>query len=1068
MSDMWTTASEDVAAEEMARRVAAARVATVDVWPFLSRAENDTDYANRKAIVADRLDSAVAKMLPNDPVAFSIVRATLESTFDDDYRVVAQVRKVEALRAEARVLRRRASPTRTAGVVNGPLDRSLMWTLLLNKFPNSASGPLSDLTTRAVEGWQNDTTATDMAQWLDNWLLMDGNTYLGSLRTKAATYSDEDKAKIMGPKGTEITPEQAQQILTDAVNGGYNARVYGLAHNQIVSLSTPAALDAFSGSLELIWQSKAGVSDLVSRASNERRVTASDFPQRRVSAADFKTADLPQQNQTPAASDATPDQGSEPSQGAVQRRVDQDPDTGEFVGSEWAPKDGDPNTLVQTDATFNKNPRFKTQDAANAWAAETDIDDTDDSGDSGTDDPAAVKDTTKPDPAKSKVPEQFQKKTQSSVSRHPFDKTADLGTPEKCAFCDNPPTMWSQWLDSSGKRVLSTNYYCNDHSSSAQNWSGQQQSGSMSHPPTTSTRKIAETNPPYYIEQQGGKWVVVNDEGKVKGTFDTKDEARAQQSALYANVPGAAEKAKEDHGDPKPSVKSSKTAADYPGLVFNSADGEPDGRWEVIGPDGNAAGGYFQTRDDAEAFLTSLRTSATRKSAASQVVYQGTSADQVNDAGGPTAADLEPLIGKPLSIVFYNEYGVAADYESGQITAVRPQGNGDVEFDWDRGEGYAQPTNAIDVYKITQNEQATDPAQMSLFSSKDSAKTALVESPITSVADLKTGDKVWFSRSYMRTSVDGVVAKVDGDQVQIKGVPNHGTIAITQGELTSGAWNLRRRALVEATGNPYGDANPYMDPAPATAPTTAPVTNPLAGDLPTTTRPAQMPTTDLAPAQVPADMIPDLDPLTSSLIPVICRTDGQRFAVAASGLTESLRCACGSADLDLDESLSTEASAGSGPYCSDCFEQQFGYDPDMGDENSTFAPGTCANCGKEGIVFTPDDYLLKNSSKTADVVSDPPADLLGDVDAVQQNVTCSTCLTNHVVTATDPAQPMPACPNCGALTLSPAGATLASRKRAKVAEIMAGIRETNPGMDAREAMRMAKQTIQRFPQMIGN
>lgn len=83
--------------------------------------------------------------------------------------------------------------------------------------------------------------------------------------SRTAAYSDEDKRKIMGPKGHEMTQDQARQVLQAAVAGGYNARVYGLAHNQIVTLSTPDALDKFSGSLELVWQSKADVSDLVSK-----------------------------------------------------------------------------------------------------------------------------------------------------------------------------------------------------------------------------------------------------------------------------------------------------------------------------------------------------------------------------------------------------------------------------------------------------------------------------------------------------------------------------------------------------------------------------------------------------------------------------------------------------------------------------------------------------------------------------------------------------------------------------------------------------------------------------------
>jgi rubrerythrin len=58
----------------------------------------------------------------------------------------------------------------------------------------------------------------------------------------------------------------------------------------------------------------------------------------------------------------------------------------------------------------------------------------------------------------------------------------------------------------------------------------------------------ADNEAPYNIEQRGSKWVVVNTKGDVKGTFDSKDEARQQQKALYANVPGAREKAEKKSG----------------------------------------------------------------------------------------------------------------------------------------------------------------------------------------------------------------------------------------------------------------------------------------------------------------------------------------------------------------------------------------------------------------------------------------------------------------------------------------------------------------------------------------
>lgn len=77
-------------------------------------------------------------------------------------------------------------------------------------------------------------------------------------------------------------------------------------------------------------------------------------------------------------------------------------------------------------------------------------------------------------------------------------KTANLGTPEKCAFCDNAPTVWSQWLDSTGRQVLSTNYYCDDHEHARFNWGGQQEGGRMSSPP-----KNAAANGPVSIWGSG-------------------------------------------------------------------------------------------------------------------------------------------------------------------------------------------------------------------------------------------------------------------------------------------------------------------------------------------------------------------------------------------------------------------------------------------------------------------------------------------------------------------------------------------------------------------------------------
>lgn len=97
-----------------------------------------------------------------------------------------------------------------------------------------------------------------------------------------------------------------------------------------------------------------------------------------------------------------------------------------------------------------------------------------------------------------------------------------------------------------------------------------------------SFKRTAEEHGGYHLEQDGGRWKVVNHIGEVKSTFDSKDEALRYQRALMVNVPGAQESAEshEEHGDkPKHSSRSrrpfgSRTAADAP--PFQKQDGSTD------------------------------------------------------------------------------------------------------------------------------------------------------------------------------------------------------------------------------------------------------------------------------------------------------------------------------------------------------------------------------------------------------------------------------------------------------------------------------------------------------------
>jgi len=65
---------------------------------------------------------------------------------------------------------------------------------------------------------------------------------------------------------------------------------------------------------------------------------------------------------------------------------------------------------------------------------------------------------------------------------------------------------------------------------------------------------------PYRIQESGGGFDVVNDNGEVKGHHETRDQAREQQKALYVNVPEAQEQAKQD----EKSKSSRRKLADIP------------------------------------------------------------------------------------------------------------------------------------------------------------------------------------------------------------------------------------------------------------------------------------------------------------------------------------------------------------------------------------------------------------------------------------------------------------------------------------------------------------------------
>jgi hypothetical protein len=55
----------------------------------------------------------------------------------------------------------------------------------------------------------------------------------------------------------------------------------------------------------------------------------------------------------------------------------------------------------------------------------------------------------------------------------PFFQGVRVTDSPKCRFCDQPATIQAEWRDRSGLHLVGTHHFCDDHSDSARNWSGQ-------------------------------------------------------------------------------------------------------------------------------------------------------------------------------------------------------------------------------------------------------------------------------------------------------------------------------------------------------------------------------------------------------------------------------------------------------------------------------------------------------------------------------------------------------------------------------------------------------------------
>ncbi len=93
MTDLWTEVSRDDEAERTQRYLLAARVRTSHLVPLLAQATSAADYTNRLALVADRMESAVAEAVGEDYDYYGRTHAALLAELREDWELVRSAQK---------------------------------------------------------------------------------------------------------------------------------------------------------------------------------------------------------------------------------------------------------------------------------------------------------------------------------------------------------------------------------------------------------------------------------------------------------------------------------------------------------------------------------------------------------------------------------------------------------------------------------------------------------------------------------------------------------------------------------------------------------------------------------------------------------------------------------------------------------------------------------------------------------------------------------------------------------------------------------------------------------------
>lgn len=92
MTDLWTEAGRDAEADALETRLTTARLAAAGLWPFLASAETPVDFENRLALQEDKIAHVASVQAAGDPVLFGVVHSSLREQFAQDFMVLHTAR----------------------------------------------------------------------------------------------------------------------------------------------------------------------------------------------------------------------------------------------------------------------------------------------------------------------------------------------------------------------------------------------------------------------------------------------------------------------------------------------------------------------------------------------------------------------------------------------------------------------------------------------------------------------------------------------------------------------------------------------------------------------------------------------------------------------------------------------------------------------------------------------------------------------------------------------------------------------------------------------------------------